>query len=65
MEKKTLLLDDVMSELDEKRQKFLLELIGNRQTVITTTEKTKYNALSQNNISFIKVSSGKIIEENA
>ncbi len=64
--KKTLLLlDDVMSELDEKRQKFLLELIGNRQTVITTTEKTKYNALSQNNISFIKVSSGKIIEENA
>ncbi|NLG89457.1 MAG: DNA replication/repair protein RecF [Clostridiaceae bacterium] len=61
--KKTLLLfDDVMSELDEKRQKFLLELIGNSQTVITTTEKTKYNALL-NNISFIKVCSGKIIKE--
>jgi DNA replication and repair protein RecF len=61
--KKTLLLlDDVMSELDEKRQNFLLELIGNRQTVITTTEKTKYNALLQNNISYIKVCDGKIIE---
>ena len=63
--KKTLLLlDDVMSELDEKRQNFLLELIGNRQTVITATEKTKYNALLQNNISYIKVCNGKIVEVN-
>lgn len=65
LRKKTLLLlDDVMSELDEKRQNFLLELIGNRQTVITTTEKTKYNALLQNNISYIKVCNGKIVEVN-
>jgi len=59
-----LLLDDVMSELDEKRQNFLLDLIGNRQAVITTTEKTKYNDVFQNNISYIKVCDGKIFEKN-
>lgn len=32
-----LLLDDVMSELDENRQKFLVECIEKRQTVITCT----------------------------
>ena len=63
--KKTLLLlDDVMSELDEKRQKYLLDLFGNRQAVITTTEKTKYNAILQNNIEYKKVCNGKIFEEN-
>jgi len=34
----TLLLDDVFSELDHHRQHFLLDSIGDAQTVITTTE---------------------------
>ena len=33
-----LLLDDVMSELDEHRQKMLLSSIGDVQTIITTTD---------------------------
>lgn len=33
-----LLLDDVMSELDQKRQHFLLETIKNIQTILTTTD---------------------------
>ncbi len=32
-----LLLDDVLSELDSKRQKFLLDYLGNIQTIITCT----------------------------
>ena len=32
-----LLLDDVLSELDSKRQKYLLQVIGNIQTVMTCT----------------------------
>ena len=32
-----LLLDDVLSELDMKRQKFLLETLGDTQTIITCT----------------------------
>lgn len=34
-----LLLDDVFSELDEKRQKYLFNIIKNTQTFITTTHK--------------------------
>lgn len=33
----TLLLDDVFSELDHRRQGFLLESVGDAQTIITTT----------------------------
>lgn len=36
-DKAILLLDDVLSELDEKHQKHLLELVRNNQTFITTT----------------------------
>ena len=32
-----LLLDDVLSELDSNRQNFLLDTIGNVQTIITCT----------------------------
>lgn len=39
-EKTTLLLDDVFSELDEARQKALLDLSTQRQTLITTTHLT-------------------------
>lgn len=42
-----LLLDDVMSELDEKRRKYLLSVVSNRiQTFITTTSPDIGNAIS-------------------
>ncbi|QQG44523.1 MAG: DNA replication/repair protein RecF [Candidatus Roizmanbacteria bacterium] len=37
--KPILLLDDIFSELDTKNKKVILDLIGNYQTVLTTTEK--------------------------
>jgi len=33
------LFDDVLSELDEKRKKFVIEGIGERQIIITSCEK--------------------------
>jgi DNA replication and repair protein RecF len=52
IEKKTkepplLLLDDVFSELDESRQKQLLEAIKKYQTIITTTELTGLDAVKK------------------
>ena len=37
--KPVLLLDDIFSELDHKNQKLIFNLIGDYQTVITSTEK--------------------------
>jgi DNA replication and repair protein RecF len=42
-ERPILLLDDVLSELDEHRRAKLLELVRGYQTIITTTEKTPIN----------------------
>lgn len=55
-----LLLDDVMSELDEKRQKYLFDVIGKRQTIITTTEKSKFENAAERMISYIQVKDGKV-----
>lgn len=57
-----LLLDDVMSELDEKRQKYLFDVIGNRQTIITTTEKSKFDNVTERMISYIQVKDGKVVK---
>ncbi|NLY19361.1 MAG: DNA replication/repair protein RecF [Clostridiaceae bacterium] len=57
-----LLLDDVMSELDEKRQKYLFDIINDKQTIITTTEKTKFME-SGKEISYIHIKNGKIIDQ--
>lgn len=56
-----LLLDDIMSELDKKRQSFLTEKIKGKQTVITCTgagglRKSKH-------VSFFTVEQGKIIKD--
>jgi len=56
-----LLLDDVMSELDEKRQKYLFDVIDKRQTIITTTEKSKFEKPGEKVISYIQVKDGKIL----
>lgn len=58
-----LLLDDVMSELDEKRRKYLFNIIDGKQTIITTTEKTKFSE-SGKNISYIHIKEGKVFDTN-
>lgn len=55
-----LLLDDVFSELDADRQKYLFDAIGKRQTFITTTHKEFIEALPASHKVY-QVESGKII----
>ena len=45
-----LLLDDVMSELDLKRQEYLLRGLSNVQTIITTTDEIPYISLEGRNV---------------
>ena len=56
-----LLLDDFMSELDEKRRTHLLEKIKNIQVIITCTDKIK---LENKNILIYNVKEGKVNKEN-
>lgn len=60
-ESPVLLLDDVFSELDFKRQKCLLETLKNTQTFITCTDKNMELLNLQKNVSFIQVQNGEII----
>lgn len=55
-----LLLDDFMSELDEKRRKNLLENIKDIQVIITCTEKIKLEEKKEKNY---YVENGKIFQE--
>jgi DNA replication and repair protein RecF len=55
--KPILLLDDVMSELDAARRKYLLNSINARQVFITSTEKKSY-ALLKDNCTYFHVVSG-------
>ncbi|HAS91750.1 MAG TPA: DNA replication/repair protein RecF [Clostridiales bacterium] len=43
-----LLLDDVLSELDNKRKSYLIEHIKNIQTIITSTDEHELNILTKN-----------------
>jgi len=57
-----LLLDDVFSELDEKRQKYLINNIDGTQVFITTTEKELVNLYrNKSEISLYEIENGKII----
>ena len=56
-EEPLLLLDDVLSELDEKRREFFTANTGNRQIVITCTDKEFVN---DKNAKFFNVKNGKI-----
>ncbi len=59
-----LLLDDVLSELDSNRQKYLLDSIGNIQTIITCTGLDEFvNDRFEINKVF-KVSNGKVVGGN-
>ncbi len=44
-----LLLDDVLSELDNKRKSFLINYIKNIQTIITSTDDNDLKDLVKNN----------------
>ena len=58
-----LLLDDVLSELDFNRQKFILEKIGNMQTIITCTGRDSLIKQEFNVDRIFKVSEGKVSQE--
>ena len=59
-----LLLDDVFSELDNKKKNKLLKYIGNSvQTIITTTDLKNLNQKLLKNSKVLKISDGKIKEE--
>ena len=49
-----ILLDDVFSELDESRSKFLLENLADYQTIITATNTKSLEEVSADKISYIK-----------
>lgn len=55
-----LLLDDVLSELDEKRQAFVLNRIGGGQTLITCCEDAQISARTGGKV--FSVEGGKILE---
>ena len=58
-EKPLLLLDDILSELDIKRQNKLLNFIRDNQTVITCTDKDIYSKIKYPVKSY-KVKNGEI-----
>ena len=55
-----LLLDDILSELDEKRKTFFIEKIKDKQIFITCTEKEK---IINKNVKYFKIKNGKLIDE--
>ena len=54
-----LLLDDITSELDIKRQRFLLSKLQNMQIIITCTDRRKFKNME--NTKFIRIDKGRQI----
>lgn len=59
-----LLLDDVLSELDEKRQNFLMESIGDIQTIVTCTGIEEFINNRVNLDRIFKIINGQIYIQN-
>jgi len=57
-----LLLDDVLSELDTKRQKYILKSINSLQTIITCTGISDIKDYLESDTEIYKVSNG-IVEK--
>lgn len=57
-----LLLDDVMSELDTKRQEYLLNNLEEIQTIITCTDRDFFKDREKLNARYFHVVNGKIID---
>jgi len=63
-ESPVVLLDDVASELDPFRQRFLLDFIQNkRQVFITTTQPLLFKPLSSSRTNFYRIAEGKVRRE--
>jgi DNA replication and repair protein RecF len=58
-----LLLDDVMSELDQNRQEYLINNLKSVQTFITCTDKDFFSKKSGKELSFYHVVSGCVLKE--
>ncbi|MCO7123049.1 DNA replication/repair protein RecF [Ihubacter massiliensis] len=56
-----LLLDDVLSELDQERQNFLIRSLSDTQIFITTTEISRQAIQSLGEIRYFNIENGKII----
>ncbi len=56
-----LLLDDVLSELDDRRKEYLLDSIGAVQAFITCTDRRFFNR-SQNDTEFLYIKNGTLAE---
>lgn len=57
-----LLLDDVMAELDNSRQVYLLESINNDvQTIITSVDSEQFNETFLNDVDICRIKDGKIV----
>lgn len=55
-----LLLDDVMSELDENRQKYLMDSIRNVQTFITCTSDVHFRKTLKSSCKYFKIEDGSV-----
>jgi len=55
-----LLLDDVFSELDIQRQKFLIDILENQQTIVTTTDINNLKDFNLKDLNILKVKNGNI-----
>jgi DNA replication and repair protein RecF len=60
-EKPVLLLDDVLSELDLKRQEYLLRGLYNVQTIITTTDEIPFISLEKRKVKKFFIENGRAI----
>jgi DNA replication and repair protein RecF len=56
-----LLLDDVMSELDENRQKYLMDSITNVQTFITCTSDLHFRNTLKEKCNYFKIEDGRVV----
>lgn len=59
-----LLLDDVLSELDSNRQNFLINSIGDIQTIVTCTGLEEFINNRMNINKIFKVTDGHVFNEN-
>ncbi len=62
-EKPVLLLDDVLSELDEKRRQFLIETFQSFQTIVTTADNAVMDSIRHLNPKIFTIREGKIDQE--
>ena len=57
-----LLLDDVYSELDRDRRKYLTRSFNNMQTIITSTDIIDFNEIKEIDKSIFHIENGEIIK---